>query len=43
VSLSQVCSGIFRKGLSSLSGQLDAFPPTPAVRDHLKGRTRLVA
>jgi hypothetical protein len=42
VSLSQVCSGIFRKGLSSLSGQLDAFPPTPAVRD-LKGRTRLVA
>jgi hypothetical protein len=42
VSLSQVCSGIFRKGLQSLSGQLDAFAPTAAVTD-LKERIRLVA
>jgi transcriptional regulator with XRE-family HTH domain len=42
VGLSQVCSGIFRKGLRSLSGQLDAFAPTAAVAD-LNERIRLVA
>jgi hypothetical protein len=42
VGMSQVCSGLFRKGLRSLSGQLDAFAPTAAALD-LKERIRLVA